>query len=106
MSIYRLALTTVAKRVDADRLATVLVKKKLAACVQVLGPVRSFYYWKKKFCRDREFILLIKTKQSLVKVLEQELHRIHPYELPEMVVMPLSGGSKKYLHWLGSGLKS
>ncbi len=106
MSIYRLVLTTVAKKADAERIAVHFIKKKLAACVNQIGPVRSYYTWKGKFCRDSEYLLLIKTKQDLVKELERELGRLHPYEIPEVIVVPLTGGSKKYLRWLGQVLKS
>ena len=102
MSIYRMVLTTVGKKRDGEGLATALVNKKLAACVQVIGPIRSFYTWKKKLCRDQEFLLLIKTTSRQVKSLEKELHRLHPYELPELVVLPIVGGSRRYLEWLNS----
>lgn len=100
MSIYRLVLTTVGKKRDGERLATALVTKKLAACVQVIGPIRSFYTWKKKFCRDPEFLLLIKTTARRVKALEKALHQVHPYEVPEFVILPMVGGSHRYLAWL------
>lgn len=95
-----LVLTTVAKKRDADRIGRLLVQESLVACVQQLGPITSHYVWKKKLCCDREFLLLIKTKRSLVGKLEKRLHEVHPYEVPEFVVVPFVAGSKGYLRWM------
>lgn len=95
-----LILTTVAKKCDAERISRLLVLERLAACAQQVGPIISHYVWKTKLCRDREFLLLIKTKRRLVGKLEKRLHEIHPYEVPEFVVVPFVAGSKGYLGWL------
>ena len=91
---------------DGEKIARQLVKKKLVACVNVIPGVASFYYWKKKFCRDREVLLVIKTIRSKLSLLEKELHKIHPYELQEFIALPISGGSRRYLKWIESGVKA
>ncbi|HEX5038403.1 MAG TPA: divalent-cation tolerance protein CutA [bacterium] len=93
-------LTTVAKRRDAERIAAHLVKRRLAACVQIVPGLTSHYRWKGKVCRDAEFLLVMKTKSSKTKILEREVAKIHPYELPEFVVLPLKAGSAAYLAWI------
>lgn len=106
MSKYVVCLTTVSKIKDAERIARVLLQKRLAACVTVVSGGLSFYRWKGKTCRDREFVLIMKTVSSKAEALERELGRIHPYELPEFVVLPVAGGSRRYLKWIRSEVKT
>ncbi len=98
-------LTTVGKRKDAERIARRLVAGKFAACVNVVAGLVSHYRWKGKICRDAEFLLVMKTAASKVKRLEKELRTIHPYELPEFVVLPIAGGSSRYLKWILEGVR-
>jgi len=95
-----ICLTTVGSLQDGEKIARRLVEKRLAACVNILPGAVSFYHWKKKLCREKEVILMIKTTRRARTQLERELHRIHPYELPEFVVLPIVGGSRRYLKWL------
>lgn len=95
-------LTTLTNRRDGEKMARLLVQKRLAACVNVIPGVVSFYHWKGKLCRSREVMLLIKTTTSRVSALEKELHARHPYELPEFIVLPIVKGSRHYLAWLGA----
>ena len=103
---YVVCLTTVGKNKDGEKIARHLVEKKLVACVNLIPNVVSHYYWKKKICREKEVVLLMKTMISKVKALEKELHALHPYELPEFVVLPLKSGSRGYLDWIKKSLKS
>lgn len=96
---FVVCLTTAASKRDAEKIARHLVEKKFAACVNV-SPVLSFYTWKKKLCRTSEVLLVIKTASSRARLLEVELQKIHPYELPEFVVLPIAGGSRKYFQWI------
>jgi periplasmic divalent cation tolerance protein len=93
-------LTTVAKKRDAERIARRLVEKRLAACVNIVAGLTSHYRWRGKVCRDSEFLLVIKTLASKMKDLEREISKIHPYALPEFVVLALKGGSSRYLAWI------
>jgi periplasmic divalent cation tolerance protein len=95
-----IVLTTCAKSEDADKLAQALVEKRLAACVNVVSGVKSFYRWQGKIENDAEFLLIVKTARGLVDQLRQELEKLHPYELPELVVAPIIDGSPNYLAWL------
>lgn len=102
-----LVLTTVGSRDAAQILARHLVEQHLAACVSISGPILSIYRWKGVIEKGEEFQLLIKSLSSNVPSIEQSLntfHRNRPdgYELPELLVVPLSGGSAAYLDWLRS----
>jgi periplasmic divalent cation tolerance protein len=93
-------LTTVAKRKDAEKIARHLVERRFVACVNVVPGLVSHYRWKGKVCRDAEFLLMMKTTGAKAKRLEKELTKIHPYELPEFVVLPFKKGSPRYLAWI------
>ena len=106
MSEFVICLTTVGSRRDAEKIARRLVREKLAACVNLLPGALSFYHWKKKLRRDREVVLIMKTAASKISSLEKELQKIHPYDLPEFVVLPMIGGSRRYLNWLKGEIRS
>lgn len=93
-------LTAVADRKAARQLSDRIVRKKLAACVSVIGPAYSTYRWKGRIERSREVLLLIKTLSGSYAGLERELKRSHPYELPEILRLDVRRGSKDYLAWL------
>jgi len=92
--------TTAEKREDANRMARALVEKRLAACVQVLGPIRSTYWWKGKIEEAEEWLCLMKTRKDAYGELEKELKAIHPYEVPEITAVPIAEGMDSYLKWI------
>lgn len=92
--------TTAEKREDADHIARVLVEKRLAGCVQVLGPITSVYRWKGKVETAGEWLCLIKSRQELYGAVEATIRSLHPYETPEIIAMPVIAGSCDYLRWL------
>ena len=100
MTEFRLVLTTVPDEELGRRLARTLVEERLAACVNVSPAVTSFYWWGGKLVEDREFILLIKTKASVLDRLEARLKELHSYEIPEFISLPIASGSTAYLGWL------
>jgi periplasmic divalent cation tolerance protein len=95
-----LILTTVPDDARAESLATTLVEERLAACVNIHGPMTSIYRWKGELERDAERQLIIKTTRDRVPALEARIKSLHSYELPEFVIVPIEGGSGAYLDWV------
>jgi periplasmic divalent cation tolerance protein len=86
---------------EAERIARALVEARLAACGNVLGsPVRSIYRWKNKVESTREFLLVIKTSRRRFAELQATIKRLHSYEVPEIIALPVAAGSRGYLDWL------
>src|SRR5688572_10294982 len=95
-----IVLTTTGTSTDADVLARTLVTERLAACVNLLPEMQSIYQWKGELTADRERQLIIKTTADRLEALRTRLHQLHPYEVPEFLVIPVTGGSTGYLQWL------
>lgn len=95
-----LVLTTMAASQDADALARTLVDERLAACVNVLPPMQSIYRWQGRVESEIERQLIIKTSQDRLIDLQSRLLALHPYEVPEFLVIPVAGGTEAYLTWL------
>jgi periplasmic divalent cation tolerance protein len=95
-----IVLTTLGADADAAALARTLVEERLAACVNVLAPMTSVYRWKGSVEQDREQQVVIKTTTDRLQALERRLHELHPYELPEFLVVRPSGGSTAYVAWI------
>ncbi len=100
MKEYIQVFTTVEKREDADRIASTVVNKRVAACAQILGSIHSTYWWKGKVEEAGEWLLMMKTRQDLFSSLEKEIMAIHPYEVPEIIALPIVAGSASYLEWI------
>jgi periplasmic divalent cation tolerance protein len=102
----RLVLVTCGSITEARRIATHVVRKRLAACVNiVLGPVQSIYRWKGKVQSVREVLMVIKTTEKRLVGLEKEVRCWHGYDVPEFVVIPVAAGSREYLAWLEESVK-
>lgn len=95
-----LALTTCPDREVAGRIAATLVSEGLAACVNEIPGLTSTYVWQGQLHRDAEVLLLIKTTGNCLPAVEARLKTLHPYELPELIALPISGGSAAYLDWV------
>lgn len=91
--------TTTGNQADADQLARLLVEKRLAACVQVEGPIRSTYRWQDAIESSEEWRLLIKTSESKAETVNQVLLDSHPYDEPEILCFSFCAGSKGYVAW-------
>ena len=85
---------------DAQRIAEALVADRLAACVNVLADVTSVYRWQGEVTRDGESLLLIKTVAGRIRELADRIREIHPYELPEVIAVPVSDGLSAYISWV------
>jgi periplasmic divalent cation tolerance protein len=85
---------------SAERIARTLVSERLAACVNQLPGVRSVYLWQEQLQNDAEVLLLIKTTESQLPTLINRTKALHPYELPELIALPVIAGSESYLKWV------
>jgi len=97
---YVIVLTTLPADADAGALATVLVEERLAACVNLLPAMESIYRWRGGIEQDSERQLVIKTTRQRLHALWERVRQLHPYEVPEFLVLAVSGGSDAYLTWL------
>ncbi len=100
MSNYILAITTVGDEPTAARLARALLERRLVACVNVVAKVRSFYHWKGAIEEDDEHLLLMKTRAECYEALRGALDGLHPYDVPELIALPIEKGSAAYLGWI------
>lgn len=105
MSEYIQIITTIDSKVIASKIAQTLVEEKIAACVQVSGPINSTYEWKGKIENTEEFYCIIKTRRELYNAVESRIKSIHPYTVPEIIAIPIIDGNKDYLDWLDNGVK-
>jgi len=104
MSDFLIVSTSTATKEDAQRIAQAVLEPHLAACVQVVGPVSSSYWWQGKLETSEEWLCLIKTSMAHYPELEQAVLTAHPYEVPELVAVSIEAGSSAYLKWLGQEL--
>jgi periplasmic divalent cation tolerance protein len=104
---YIVALVTCGSRPEAARIARSVVTKRLAACVNIIDPpVRSIYRWKGKVAQAREFLLIIKSSRARLAPLRTEIERLHSYETPEFIVLPILTGAPQYLAWLAESVRA
>jgi periplasmic divalent cation tolerance protein len=100
MSDALLVMTTLPDQVCAEELAERLLSQKLAACINILPAMSSLYIWKETLEHGKEHLLLIKTCRERYNALESEIRRQHPYELPEIIGIPVIAGLADYLAWI------
>jgi periplasmic divalent cation tolerance protein len=100
MADARVILTTIGSAEEARQFADTLVERRLAACVNIVGPIRSVYRWQGTVHDDPEYLLLIKTTAERATELEEAFAELHPYDLPERVDLRIEAGSTGYLNWL------
>ena len=98
-------LVTCGSAKEADRLAEALLEKRLAACANILQtPVKSIYRWKGRVETAKEFLLLIKTSRANFLALSRQIEKLHSYDTPEIIALPITAGSPEYLRWLDQSL--
>jgi periplasmic divalent cation tolerance protein len=95
------ALSTVPSAAVGRKIARALVEEGLCACVSIVPGVRSIYRWKGKLCDDREWLLVMKLRRAKLKAATKRLVELHPYEVPELLALPVVGGHAPYLKWVG-----
>jgi periplasmic divalent cation tolerance protein len=98
-------ITTTETKADAQAIANALVEKRLAGCVQIVGPITSTYWWEGKIETAEEWLCLIKSRRDLYADLEKAIREVHPYDVPEILAVPVTAGSKPYLEWLDGELR-
>jgi periplasmic divalent cation tolerance protein len=92
--------TTVATQADAERIAAALVGERLAACVQIVGPIASIYRWQGAVERADEWYCHCKTTRERYPALEARIRQLHPYEIPEIIAVPIMAALPAYLAWI------
>ena len=100
MPEYLQVQTTAGSEAEAERIAAALVERRLAACVQIVGPISSHYRWRGEIEQAHEWICVAKTESTRYAELEAAIRELHSYEEPEIVATPIVAGSASYLEWL------
>jgi len=90
---------------EALEIARALVQEKFAACANMVSPLRSIYRWEGKICDEKEWLLVIKTRQSLFEDLAKRVKAIHSYSVPEIIALPIAEGLPAYLTWISENTK-
>ncbi len=106
MTEYIQVVTTTEHRKDAESIARALVEQRLAACVQVIGPIGSTYRWRDAIQTTQEWQCWAKSRRDLYDQIEAAIRRLHPYEVPEILAVPVLAGSTSYLAWLDGEVKT
>jgi periplasmic divalent cation tolerance protein len=91
---------TAGSEAEAETIAKALVEEQLAACVNILSPIRSIYRWEGKLADDREWLLFIKTRAERFSAVEARVKALHSYQVPEVIALAIVQGSEGYLRWL------
>lgn len=99
-----IVMSTIDSKELAIRIADELLNNKIAACINILPGVLSRYWWQGSIESDEEYILLIKTSETLFSTVSQMIKQLHSYECPEIISLPIIAGSEEYLSWLNSTL--
>ena len=105
MSDCTVTYVTCASSEEALRIAEVLVSEKLAACVNIVPGVTSVYFWEGKLCRDGEQLLIVKSTREVLERLTKRVKELHSYAVPEVVSLPVVGGSAEYLQWVEGSVR-
>jgi periplasmic divalent cation tolerance protein len=99
-------LITASGRKEAEKIAAGLVEGKLAACVNIIGGVKSFFWWQGRLDSAREMLLVVKSRRSKLNAIVKKVKSLHSYEVPEIIALPIIGGEKKYLRWIDGSLEA
>jgi periplasmic divalent cation tolerance protein len=104
MAEYIQVLTTVGSEEEAAKISGALLERRLAACVQTIGPITSRYHWQGKLAQEREWQCLAKTEATLYQQVEAAIRSLHSYEEPEILAIPILAGSSGYLDWISANV--
>ena len=85
---------------EALKIARALVEERIAACANLVSPIRSIYRWEGKVCDEKEWLLILKTQRGKYQKLEERVKALHSYSVPEIIALPITEGSPSYLRWI------
>ena len=105
MSEPIIVLVTCGSEEEALKIANALVESRLAACVNLVAPIRSIYRWEERIWDEKEWLLIIKTQRDMFEDLEKKVKSLHSYSVPEIVSLPIVEGSSSYLNWITENTK-
>ncbi len=105
MNDYIVIYITTSSINEAKKIGSALVKEKLVACSNIISPISSIYSWQGKICDDKEALMILKTKRILFKQIVKRVEKIHSYDVPEIIALPIIDGSDKYLSWINEETK-
>ena len=104
MNVPIIILTTVSSKKEAELIGSKLIDKELAACVNIIPNIKSIYRWEGKINKDSEYLLIIKTVKRAEEDVFENIRKLHSYNTPEMISIPITGGEKSYLNWLSKSV--
>lgn len=104
MTDKRIVLTTTGSKDEARKITRALIERRLAACVNVVGPIDSVYRWQSAIEEAQEWLLIIKTSAAQFENVRNAIRELHSYELPECIEIAIEGGSAEYLNWIGENV--
>ena len=90
---------------EAKKIGRVLIEEKLAACSNIISPIRSIYRWQGKICDDKEALMVLKTRKKHFEQIVKRVETLHSYDVPEIIAIPIIEGSSKYMSWLNEETK-
>jgi periplasmic divalent cation tolerance protein len=105
MTEFIIVITATPSQEEAQAIAEAAIEQRLAAAVQLIGPIRSTFRWNEKIQRSEEWLCLLKTSRAFYQEVEQLIRALHSYELPGVTAVPIIGGSEPYLDWYAAQLK-
>ena len=100
-----ICLITAPNREEGLHIAHILVEEKLVACVNLIPGLTSIYHWKGEICRDEEVLLMAKSLESRLGEIIRRVTELHSYEVPEIIAIPIEGGSEPYLNWIKDSIR-
>jgi len=101
---YILVMITTSSREEAEKIAKTLLEKKLIACANIFGPASSRFWWQGKIDEAEEYVVFMKTEEGLFEEVAKHVKRLHSYEIPEIIALPIIKGFKPYLEWISNNL--
>jgi len=106
MSHYLVVITTASAKKEATEIVQCLLKERLIACANIIGPISSHFWWKDQIDEATEFLVVMKSSRKLFDELSKRVKEIHSYKVPEIIALPILKGSPSYLSWLEANLRS